>query len=466
MTVDEEPLDLGRPLRGIEQLAALVAHVHRAHPKNETDWLEWKTGLDLTSAAGRFEVARQILGFANRDPDAARRHAGGLAYLILGIEPGSPCGQSLIDNADLTAGIGRYIVRQGPIWSPLWVTYEGVDVLVVTVEAPQWGDPIHTLQRDYEATQAGAVFVRRPGRTDPSGPDDIKMLERRLVRGSNRLESLIVSPAGGPVGTVDMGEETVERWLERRREEYLSAMRNERTRRALERHAEDMRDVPGFSRFAETTAAAWAGIANVVASFAGRRVEEDRTPEQFEGEVDSWIDAARPLVAAAAATRFLDDPSCQFTLAIDNPTERNVPGLHIEMTFPEDVMPIGEDPDPAVLPVAPRPWGPRIEGGIDLGALNRPTISPSLLGIRPPPPPTSGRTVDGQVVVYWLEHLRPGAHHRAKPIRVLVTDDDVGQFVARWSATSSGLDGIISSEVTVLLGPRQGIEAFLPPAPR
>jgi hypothetical protein len=107
VTDDEEPLDLGRPLRGVEQLAALVAHVHRAHPKNETDWLEWKTGLDLTSAAGRFEVARQILGFANRDPDVARRHAGGLAYLILGIEPGNPCGQSLIDNADLTASIGR-----------------------------------------------------------------------------------------------------------------------------------------------------------------------------------------------------------------------------------------------------------------------------------------------------------------------------------------------------------------------
>lgn len=120
MTVDEEPLDLGRPLRGVDQLAFLVAHVHRAHPKNETDWLEWKTSLDLTSAGGRFEVIRQILGFANRDPDAARHHAGGLAYLILGIEPGNPCGQSPIDNADLTAGIGRYIVRQGPIWSPLY----------------------------------------------------------------------------------------------------------------------------------------------------------------------------------------------------------------------------------------------------------------------------------------------------------------------------------------------------------
>jgi hypothetical protein len=328
------------------------------------------------------------------------------------------------------------------------------------------GDPIHTLQREYKATQAGAIFIRRPGRTDPAGPDDIKMLERRLARGSNHLESLIVSPTGGPVGTVDMGAEAVERWLERRREDYLSAMRNEKTHRALERHAGDMRDVLRLSKFAETTAAAWAGVANVVASFAGRHVEEDRTPEQFEGEVDAWIDAARPLVAAAAATGFLDDPSCQLILAIDNPTERNVPGLHIEMTFPKDVVPIGEDPDPAVLPAAPRPWGPAHRGR------HRPRRAEPLNHLaqpaRHPPSAASNFGPDRrrQVVVYWLDHLRPGAHHRTKPIRVLVTGDHVGQCVVRWSATSSGLDGIISSEVTVLLGPRQDIDAFLPPAPR
>lgn len=364
------------------------------------------------------------------------------------------------------AGIGRYVARQRPAWSPLWVPFEGRSILVVTVEAPQWGDPIHTLQRDYEATLAGSVFVRRPGSTDRARPDDVLMLERRLLRGGSRLEQLIVTSSGGPVGTVDLSEEAVERWLEHSRDEYLSPMRTEQTRRALERHADDMRGVVGFTRFAETTAAASEALACATAPFVGRRVDEDRTPEQFESEVGRWIDAARPHVAGAAGYGFLHDPSSQFVLAVENPTERNVPDLQIEVTLPDGVVPFADDPEPVTLPAAPRPWGPHVEGGIDLGALARPTFSPGLLGPAPRPTATSGRSVSGRAVRYWFDHLRPGARREAKPIRLLATQDRHGECVARWSATSSGLDGIIAGDLTILLGPLQEIEDHLPLMPR
>jgi hypothetical protein len=136
--------------RGLEQL---VAYVYGADPKNETDWLEWKTGLDLASGKGRFDASRHILGFSNRAPGAARRHAAGLAFLVLGVEPGNASGQAPMDPADLTAGIRTYVGTQGPVWAPLWITLEGVSVLVFTIEAPQPGDSIHSLQKAFDGCE-------------------------------------------------------------------------------------------------------------------------------------------------------------------------------------------------------------------------------------------------------------------------------------------------------------------------
>ena len=61
----------------------LVRYVLAANTKNETDWLEWKVGVDLSKPEGRFDVAKQVLGFANRDPNRAALNAGGCAYVVL-----------------------------------------------------------------------------------------------------------------------------------------------------------------------------------------------------------------------------------------------------------------------------------------------------------------------------------------------------------------------------------------------
>ena len=201
-------LDLGRPLRGIDDLERLATYVHQANPKNESDWLEWKIGLDLTAAEGRFEAAKHILGFANRHSDLARRNAGGLAYLVLGLEPGNAPGQPGMDQADLVAGLRRYLSTQGPAWDPIWVPFEGVEVLVLTVEAPAWGDPIHTLRRPLGNFQEGAVFVRHPGRTDPASSEDFVMLSERLRR--QRGFELDLLPGDDPLCTLEPSPEAVE----------------------------------------------------------------------------------------------------------------------------------------------------------------------------------------------------------------------------------------------------------------
>ena len=75
----------------------------------ETDYLEWKSSFDLGKTRYRAATAKQILGFANRDPDRAVRNARGYAYLLIGVsffyldrtEPAYPIGGSRL-SLDLT----------------------------------------------------------------------------------------------------------------------------------------------------------------------------------------------------------------------------------------------------------------------------------------------------------------------------------------------------------------------------
>ncbi len=70
------------------QLRSLAKEIHDGIIGSETDWLEWKSALDLAKAEARFEVSRQILGMANRVPGLARRNRGGYGYILVGVEQG------------------------------------------------------------------------------------------------------------------------------------------------------------------------------------------------------------------------------------------------------------------------------------------------------------------------------------------------------------------------------------------
>jgi hypothetical protein len=47
----------------------------------ETNWLEWKNGLDVGTIEGRFAVGKAILGFANRAVGQAQLACEGVAYM-------------------------------------------------------------------------------------------------------------------------------------------------------------------------------------------------------------------------------------------------------------------------------------------------------------------------------------------------------------------------------------------------
>jgi hypothetical protein len=181
-------IDTSRPLRSPAAQVELVQAVLAADETDETEWVEWKSLLDLTRAEGRFAIASQILGFANRHPDRASRFVGGCAYLIVGAEPGTMSGQPVMDPADLDNALRPYLGDAGPVWSPLWPKVSGCHVLVVTVEAPRWGDPIFVLRKAFDRHEDGTVFVRRPGATRRASAAEMDHLLVRLLQRRGPLE--------------------------------------------------------------------------------------------------------------------------------------------------------------------------------------------------------------------------------------------------------------------------------------
>ena len=188
-TARRKVVDVGRLnpfFAGLGQMnvSEVVDVVFQAIGAAETVELEWKLQWDLSTRPRRADLARHILGMANRDPDQAARLFGGHAFLVIGVEPGRIGSAPELDPADLVQLLTPYLGTQLG-WRPTYVTYQGSRALVITVDPPYWGDPIWRLQRSSEdprtgrLLQAGAVFVRRAGTTVPADADDIQRLEAR-----------------------------------------------------------------------------------------------------------------------------------------------------------------------------------------------------------------------------------------------------------------------------------------------
>lgn len=82
-------------------LGKVIQAVIDADDHDESDWIEWKSNLDLPTKKGSFAVARTILGMANRMPRSAALVCDGLGYIIVGAEPGNLSGVVSVDPAVL-----------------------------------------------------------------------------------------------------------------------------------------------------------------------------------------------------------------------------------------------------------------------------------------------------------------------------------------------------------------------------
>lgn len=77
-------------------------------------------------------------------------------------------------------------------------------------------------------------------------------------------------------------------------------------------------------------------------------------------------------------------------------------------------------------------------------------------------PRRSGRWVDGQTVVYRIDHVWPRAVHEAEDVRLLVGAGQHSPAVVHWPATSNELDGIVRGQLEITLRDPSDLEGYLP----
>ena len=300
--------------------------------EQETEYLEWKSGFDLRNCADhKFEVAKHVLGFSNRHPGRAAQHFAGSAYLVLGVEPQSAAGVAVEDQADLTKWIGQYTGAAGPQWSSTYVKAGGVDVLVVTVEAPAWGDGFRTLAKGFGNWLPGQLFIRRAGLTVTPDQAEVLMLEERVKRSNSRVAvELELRDPTKALRSVQAAQD---------RENWVNA-EGVRLARAVQPRLEHPATVGG--------------------SGGERSNEETRSRTQYEQEMVGYLGQAPTRWRALILKGTIRLGLGAVRLRMTNPTDQNFAAVRVVLEPPENVVVYADEDDPdseLEPPEPPLPWG-------------------------------------------------------------------------------------------------------------
>lgn len=334
--MDSEPftlsdIDTTRALRTDDELLRLVAAIHGSRPEaQETGWLEWKSSLDLSTKEGKFTVAKAVLGFANRSVEDARLNCGGVAYMVVGVEPGAAAGIPAIDHANLTPGIKTYAAT--PRFTPRTIRFEGVEVLVVVVEPPEPGDPQHTLQKQYDKFHAGIVFHRGAARTAPAGTKEVEMLERRLLQGAQRAElDLTLTATADPLTRLSIERENFEDWL-RRHETYVRA----NSGKPADRPPPRPKPQPNPASPAWAAYDTFSSLGDITGSFGMLRYADPKDAEEFDRRVADYLTKLRGRLLDHVLRQIVDDDDTNTVhFQVGNDTDDPVSGVQLVIRIPK-----------------------------------------------------------------------------------------------------------------------------------
>lgn len=437
-------LHLDGPARRSTELRALIRAVLDAGEHDETDWIEWKSSLDLTVRAGQATVARHVLGMANRDPERARRSAGGCGYVLVGVEPGRLHGMATLDPADLEPGLVRYLGEDGPVWTPLWVEVDDVHVLVVVVDPPAPGDPIHTLRRDIDRYRDGDIFVRRQGRTERASSAEVRMLQARAAPPArDRALQVEVTPPLTPVRGLVADEEAVDAFCTSQERRLLTVMQTE----------PDTEPPGRAGTVIDVASAGLAGGAIHNAMFGRRWKAEDRTEDEYRDQVTEYLEKLRERVVDAAVDELMSAEVAIVELRLVNPTDMPFTNIRLEVYFPGDGFLCERFASDVVLPRPPRPWGGRwVNPMAGIGAM-----PPSLSRVMASDflPHAGGPSVDidnsaSARLTFSEVDLAPRDTVTLAPFHFVAGAELAGErVVGSWTARSTAADGVCSGEVVV-----------------
>jgi hypothetical protein len=408
------PIDSSRALRTLDELQALIEAIRDAPATEpETDSLEWKSVWDLDDSEKCFETAKHLLGFGNRTVAASRNEFEGCAYFLAGIEPGNLCGTSPLDPATLNDKLGRYIESGKPRWSPHYIPVDGHEILVITVEAPQHGDSICTLQKGFNNFRSGCIFVRKHGKTEDAGPADIRGLETRSQAKRPRVELSLSRVGEGARPFLDIPVEVKERWLRAEEERLALPPLHKRAARGI-------LDIPQLSDI---------GIP-----------ADRRSRESYNTEVIAYLQRAERLWEASMIEIAITKGVSELNLRIENSTEQNYNGVEVVLEIPQGptVWHDAEEVQSALdAPEPPKPWGKQRPFEVSMPAL-------SNFDFRGPV--EIDRSADHTTVRFDPEHVRPLAKVQL-PVLHLVMFESPGDLQIAWQLTSSSEDGQVNGVI-------------------
>lgn len=439
-------IDTSQPLRRPLDLQRLVQSVVTAGtPADEAFWVECKNNeFDLSGAPGRFKTARAILSFANRLPDAAATVCGGLAYVIVGAEPGKADGTAAHDGADLDNWLVRYLGGDGPVWSPTYVKHNDKDVLVIVVEPPKWGDHIHALRQAWEKFQLGTVFYRSGSVSRQANADEIRLLEERFCRGQRtpELDGLQVGFSIDPPEdkklaaaqraawprtaiAVDLAPDQVDEWIEARRA---------RIRTHHEQAIDTARQTKGFKPFAPTT------------------VDEAAIEDHLAQCREVLFDVSRRLLVEAGYSLI--------TMSVTNPSGRILDHVELTLTpglpfsaFEEERVP----KDFAELPAAPKPPKTSVDTFFKAtpAFLADPSFSTPVMDFRLP---NQWLDIDAKSITLKMGQIRPEKTATSSSFHLLLHRHPIADAVkVGWTLTSTSAEGVQRGSIQIPVASPRGV---------
>lgn len=413
-----EPPDLSQPLRRPSERLALVEYVAASPTLQESEHLEWKSAYDLSRRPDAGKVAKQLIGFANRDPVRAQRLTGGFAYLLLGVEAGSISGVPMWDSADIESWLSRFVPAE-LMYDLHYVKASGKNILVFEIDPPQPGDAIFCLRASTGDNNTslvdGSVYVRRGGKTEVANAVEIEMLTARARSGATDAElalDLVVESQHLPALSRQLLEPSVrQQWIDRARAQFLK------------------------------------GLPTSPLVFPA--MGESRTPAEFENQVDAYLEqiAANwsPFALSLHATE--QDPS--LSLAVANQSDENFESVVAEITVPLPASYVGISSESVSeqLSVVERP--------VEWETLPMPKIRPGVLASRPEPQ-VSPVDDDRTKVRFSPIHVYPRTTHPLDSIALALGPEWAGSDLKiEWRATAANTRGLISGEVLLAIPARK-----------
>jgi len=445
-------IDTAVALRGIDDLRRLVSAVVNASDHDEADWIEWKSTLDLAGKEGCFQVARAILGLANRLPDRALLTCGGLGYVVVGAEPGSLLGIASVDPAILDEIIQPYLGGVGgPVWAPNYVRVEGKMVLVAVVESPRSDDPILTLRKAFKNYLSGTVFVRKHGRTAPADANDLDALQARLmgsrVAGSD-LEVCLVGDVPLPWFDEAAAVEAIAQRVAEQRDRLAGDAAAEEGRRHPKLY--DEQKLPGIATsLIVQQQAAFQRIAADMASFGGLLGQADtRTLAEYVAEVDDWAKCLVAETRKGLLGQYFSTGHGAVAVQVRNRSERFLPDAEVEVLLVSDrVTCFDVEPEFEYVP-EPRKYGERKPPRNPLGAMAVPPLLRLANLPQRPRPRISLEAADR--VRFRIGDLRPEGTETSERVYLLVAEcPEGGSIRGDWRATVRGVDAVLTGKVAV-----------------